>query len=472
MNVLASARKRQIAPAMASAGWLVSKPLSFNALALGMSRVCSMAVAFAIVPLALGYLGTEQYGLWMAVTSLVFMVLCFMDGGAANALVTATARAMASGGNAAVQRIHSAGFVLLTGLSLIIVVVAALIVPLIPWRLVFSLSTDAQGLEAGTTMLVAIACVALAFGVQATMKVRTGLQEIIPVSVWDGVATASAIPALLAAIWLELSLPGLVLAVMGTPLIVRGVACLMFVMQRPQLRPRWADAEAARMRPLLAGGTVFLVITMTQAIAIQSDQLLIAHFVGLEDVAAYSIQQRLFTIPFLLANLVFAVQWPALAAADARGEHDWVRVTFARTLLVSVCTGAIIATGLMVFNAPILSLWIGDAITPSFTLVAGMTAYAVLMVIVGACSTLLISLDVRGPQIWVSLAMMALNLPLSIYLIGEIGAAGAIIGTAVAFFICMVVPYAFIIPRVLGARAEKHGGSANARSPNPTKKDN
>jgi O-antigen/teichoic acid export membrane protein len=50
------------------------------------SKIVGMVVPFAMVPLAVDYLGKEQYGLWVAVSSLIAM-LSFADGGVGNALV-------------------------------------------------------------------------------------------------------------------------------------------------------------------------------------------------------------------------------------------------------------------------------------------------------------------------------------------------------------------------------------------------
>ena len=60
-----------------------------------------------------------------------------------------------------------------------------------------------------------------------------------------------------------------------------------------------------------------------------------------------------------------------------------------------------------------------------------------------------VSMDIRRPQIWISISMMVVNLPLSYILIHQIGAGGAIIATAVSYLLCMIIPYLVLLPRHL-----------------------
>ena len=58
------------------------------------ARILTMGVTLVMVPLSLHYLGKEQYGVWVAVSSMVSM-LGFMDGGAGNAVLNMVAHASA-----------------------------------------------------------------------------------------------------------------------------------------------------------------------------------------------------------------------------------------------------------------------------------------------------------------------------------------------------------------------------------------
>src|SRR5512144_3326213 len=57
-----------------------------------LAAIVQTAVGLVAVPMALGYLGSERYGLWMTVTSLTAM-LAFADFGMGNGLLNAIASA-------------------------------------------------------------------------------------------------------------------------------------------------------------------------------------------------------------------------------------------------------------------------------------------------------------------------------------------------------------------------------------------
>ncbi len=415
----------------------------------GTARIINMIVVFATVPLTLNYLGQERYGLWMAVTSFAFILTTFADGGISNALITATAKANSEGGAAKVRKVIGSAAAIIIPIAILIILIGIIVIPLISWQWTLNLSSRPLAFEARAIMLVMIISIALGFIVNIILKTRAGLQQIPAVSAWDSLAALSILPALSLAIYLQLGIIWLVIAIVGTPLFVKATGSVLFLWHNPKFRARISDVDFSCSRDLLAGGSVFFMIALTQALAIQSDQILIANLASIKEVATYSIVQRLFTIPYILANFLFMAQWPAFSAAAAQGNYDWIKRTFWRTLGGTTFLAIILTGVLLVLHNPILSLWVGDKINPAILLVSTMSLYAVILTIIGACSTLLISLDIRKPQIWMSFTMLVVNLPLSIYLIPKIGAAGAIIGTALSYLLCMVIPYAFIIPKVL-----------------------
>jgi len=437
--------------------------LGIATLSNAVARGASMLVTFLTVPLVIGYLGPEEYGLWMTVTSLVLMLSSFADGGVSLGLISATANAKAKDGDSAVRGIIGSAAAILILVAIILIATSFAVVPFVPWQWVFNLRSAHLAGEASTTVLVIVMSVALASVANMILKVRIGLQQLPAVNAWDAAATISSIPALLLAMQMKLAMPWIAAASVGTPLLIKSIGSVLFLHRTPALMPTREDVNFVTARDLLARGSVFFLITLTQAIAIQSDQVLIARLADVEQVATYSVVWRLFNIPFLIANFFLLSLWPAFSDAAARGAYDWVSTVFWRTLWAVTGLGAVLSLALLAFHKPILAIWVGDRVKPDLLLVAGMTAYAVLAVMVGVCSVLLVSLDIRRLQIWINMLMVTVNVPLSIILIPKIGAAGAIIGTAVSYLLCMVLPYAVLIPRILKNNTSKSVISLQSR---------
>ena len=412
------------------------------------SRLVMTALPLVTIPWTLGYLGAERFGIWMAAASLIG-ILAIMEAGIANALITAISRASANEDNAEIRKLASSALAVLFPLAFVLIFIGLVIVPLVPWSSLFNVQNTTSVSEIPGILMVIITVTALNFIVNACIKLRVGLQQITQASIWETIGALASLPSMFAVIHFELGAPWLIAALLGVPLFIKALSIIAFFIKNKEYRVNFAEANKQSARELVRGSTVFLVGVMAYGVAIASDQILIAIFVSAEAVTPYTIIQRLFSIPFIFANLFFYAQWPVLARAVKRGELEWVGTVFLRTLGIAIAFTIILTSALVLLNKDILRLWVGDAVQPSPLLIVGMALYSILVVIVGACTTLLYSLDARREQIRLSLAMMVLNLPLTIILLHWIGSPGAIWATNAAYVGCMVIPYIFVIRRIL-----------------------
>src|ERR1039457_1440859 len=102
----------------------------------GFARCIGIATVFISVPLTLKYLGTERYGLWMAISSAI-MILGFSDLGINNGLLNGIAQAHGKGDRELARRYVSSAFFSLTAVAILIGVIFAVVYRWIPWGSVF-----------------------------------------------------------------------------------------------------------------------------------------------------------------------------------------------------------------------------------------------------------------------------------------------------------------------------------------------
>ncbi|NNJ75462.1 MAG: oligosaccharide flippase family protein, partial [Anderseniella sp.] len=368
-----------------------------------------MSVPFLTLPWTLGYLGDERFGIWMAVTSLI-TVLALAEGGVSNSLVTATSRAKARDDGDEIRQLAGASFALLVPISVAIFALAWVFVPMVSWKTLLNIKNDTAASEVPDIVIILIAALSFGFVFNVTAKIRTGLQQIPQVSAWEIASTLSAVPALIAVMYLELGAPWLVAAMVATPVVFKGLHAACFLLKHEKYRPVLRDLRLTQLRDLLGGGSMFFVVAMASAVAVSSDQLLIASFVSADAVAPYNVAYRIFALPFIMTSLVFSAQWPVYADAAVRGDVDWVRRSFGKTLALAVSVALVCSIGLSIFIDEIIYLWIGKSLEIPATLTLAMAVYSVLMVTEGACRFLMYSLDLRRELIVLSLLMMVTNL--------------------------------------------------------------
>lgn len=419
-----------------------------TAIATVASRGIGALTTLITVPLTLGYLGTERYGLWMTISSLIAFLI-FTDLGIGNGLLTAIANASGRDDRVQAARDVASAFWMLVAVGGFLVVLVLATLPIVSWAAVFNVNTAEARAEAGPAMIAFGVCFAASLPLAAVTQVRYGYQEGYLNSGFVAAGSILGLILVVLAIQLELGLPFLVLALMGSPLVAGTAnALVLFRKQRPWLAPSLKRADGATAIALLRSGSQFLVLQLALAAAFYSDTLIAARVIGPQAVAEYSVATKLFLVPTVLVTAALGPLWPAYGEAIARRDLDWVRSTLRRSILVALALTVPVSIALALLANPILALWIGGAVSPPTLLVAGIAIWTVLSGVGTALAMLLNGLHILRVQIVTAVIMAILNVGLSIFLASRIGVAGVILGTVIAYPISTLLPLGLYLPRV------------------------
>jgi O-antigen/teichoic acid export membrane protein len=258
---------------------------------------------------------------------------------------------------------------------------------------------------------------------------------------WTIGGSVASLVAVLAAAAAGAPLPVLVLAMLaGTPLAYLANSVALYVVQRPQLRPRRRLVDREAVRRLLHAGGLFFVLSLAFAVGFQTDGFVIAHFLGSAEVAQYSVTLRLFFIAPLGAGLLLSSLWPAYTEALARGDHGFVQRTLRRSTIV-VTAGAAGVSLVLVALAPwLFDRWLGAELQPPTSLLVAIGAWATVFACSTAIATFLNGATVIRFQVIVAVLMAVVNLPLSIVLVQRVGVVGPVYGSLLAQVVLVLVP--------------------------------
>src|SRR5207244_7914415 len=124
------------------------------------ARGVSVLNVLISVPLALAYLGTERYGLWMTITSFVAL-LNFADLGLGNRLIHAISEANGKDDREAARQYVSTAFFSLVVMALSLLGVFLMVYPHVRWDSFFSVSSSGAVQEVGPAVLAVMICLAL-----------------------------------------------------------------------------------------------------------------------------------------------------------------------------------------------------------------------------------------------------------------------------------------------------------------------
>lgn len=414
--------------------------IAWTAVTAAAAKAASLTAMLISVPLTVGYLGPERFGLWMTVAAVVGM-LGFADFGLGNGILNAVSHDKGRNDYSGIHRSVSNGILMLTLISLLILAIFCLVLPLIPWPAVFNVKTELAARETEPVVIVLAACFVATLPLGATHKIQLGLQQGYWGNLWEAAGSLAGLIGIIIATLLEAGLPWIALATAGAPVVFRAVNTFVFFSyQERALRPNLSHIDPIAILRLLRAGGLFFALQLAVIVGFQSDHIIIARIIDVSVVAGYDVALKLSTLPSLFIGLIVVAQWPAYGEALRRGDARWIRTTFIRTVRLSMLFGIPYALVLLVWGDWLIKIWAGPEVVPSTGLLIGIAIWSVLATLGTVIAALLNGLHVVKFQAINSLLMATANILLSIYLVGKIGAVGAIFGTIISYTIFTLFP--------------------------------
>lgn len=425
-------------------------------LAAVLARSVSIATALITVPLTLEYLGTERYGMWMTMSSVVAMI-AFTDLGIGNGLLNAISSAYGKDDFSEIKEYVSSGMFALGGIALAILAIFGALYYVVPWYEVFNVKTLQAKQEAGPALAVFVACFAIAIPFNVVQRVQMGLQKGFLANLWLGFSSIFALGCVVLAVWMRAGLPWLVLAYAGSPLVaslLNGI--VYFGWQERQSAPAFSSITLRAMKRIANIGISFFVIQIAGVIVFASDNIVIAQVLGAHFVAGYAVPQRLFSIVPGLLSMALVPLWPAYSEAISRGDHGWAWRTLKRTLILAMGSAALASIVLVFGGKWLIALWVGPAIATSMWLLLGLGIWQVVQAGGIAVNMYLNAANVMRFLTISCVSLAVVAVVLKICLVTAIGVAGVIWATIISYVLCVGIPtYLFLRKKSPAAHTEK-----------------
>jgi len=415
----------------------------------GISRAVRIGVSFITVPLTLHYLGNERFGLWMTISSVLAMA-GFADFGIGNGVLNTVSTAFGKDDWDGIRRAISSGFAVLTVIGALMLALFLSIYKFVDWGNLFRATTVAARAEAGPAILVFAVCFALNIPLDVVQRAQLGLQQGFLTNLWQVGSSIMILVGILAVIHFHLSLVALVIAFAGAP--VLGTAMnvgYFFGVSRRDLLPRWHLVSQQIIAQIAKLGGLFFVLQLVVAVSFSADNFIIARILGVADVTAFSIPQRMFSVISLVVAMFMMPLWPAYGEAISRGDVLWVRNTLSRTILGVFVSTTVASAALLLFSGRLLLWWVGPGIHPSFLLLLGLAVWAVLSNCGNALAMFLNGAGIVKFQVIVASVFGIGCLLTKILLTHLYGIAGVPWATIIAYAVLNAFPYVIYVPRLL-----------------------
>lgn len=413
------------------------------------ARVVQIGTSLITVPLTLKYLGNERFGLWMTISSVLAMAT-FADFGIGNGVLNGVAKSFGRDDIEGVRKVASSGFAVLSSIAILLMTGFIAVYRFVNWADFFRVTSLQARAEAGPALMVFAICFVLNISMDVVQRVQLGLQQGYRYGLWQLTGSIMGFIGVICGIWMHVSLPVLVIAIAGAPILATALNAIHFFgFVRPDLQPNPGFVSNESIAQIVRLGGLFFVLQVVVAVSYSADNFIIARTLGALNVPEYSIPQRMFSLIATMSSMLVAPFWPAYGEAVSRGDIGWVRRTLRNSLLVVLAGSSVASFVVLALSHPILRWWVGSRVHPPFVLLLGLTVWTIIGCCGDALAMFMNGAEVVGFQVVVASIFGLACVITKVMLIHRFGIVAVPWATIAAYSLLSAVPTAFYVPRLL-----------------------
>lgn len=414
----------------------------------------SIIITLIIVPMTLGYISSELYGVWLTLSSIVIW-FGFFDIGFTLGLKNKLAEAIAlKDWNKGKSLISTTYFLML----LIFIPLFIFLEIILPFLNISSfINVDYLY---NYDIIRACRILILFFCLQMILNVVISV-----IAAFQRVALSSALYVIgnicsLLTIYIFTnttapSLSLLAIAISGMPVIVLLVATfILYSNKLKSVRPSIIYIDKKYIKELLPLGFKFFLIQIQYVVLFQTTNILISNISGPKDVTAYNLAYKYISGVMMVYTIILSPLWPAFTDAYIKKDYVWMRNVYKK--MTKIYYISIIIVVVMVLISPLFyNLWISNKVEVPLSMTVTVAMYIIICNWDNLQVNLINGIGTIKLQSYITTIGLILHVPLS-FLLGRnigIGATGVILSMIIINIIYSVF-FTIQINKLLHDKAE------------------
>ncbi len=385
----------------------------------------SILTSLLLVPMTLGYVSAEIYGVWLTISSILHW-LTYMDVGVThglkNRLNECLARKDYEKGKSLVSTTYAIMFAIFAPLSVLLTAVS----PLIDWCRILNVDPSNQDIII-KTMQVLFVFIALQMIVNVFVAVVAAYQKTALSSLFAVIGQICSLCIIgIMTMFVKPSLLNLAFAYSLMPILIVLIASIIyFKTTMREVAPSIESINTAYIKDLWGLGIKFFIIQVQMIVLYQATNILISHIAGPESVTQYNIAYKLLNIVVMVYTIILNPLWPAFTDAYTKKDYTWMNNMYKKMqkLYLFLC---LMISLIVILSSILIKLWVGDKVSVPFILTLSIAVYT----LIHCWDTLQVTL-INGTgkvelQSYVILIGLLLHVPLSLFLGKYIGILGVV----------------------------------------------
>ena len=286
---------------------------------------CSIIISLLIVPLTLGYVSSDLYGIWLTLSSII-MWLNFFDIGFTLGLKNKLTEAIALGDMQRGKVLVSTTYFMMIAIFIPLCILLEMIIPHINWASFLNV-TGNYNPDIIKTLHILAACLCAQMIVNVLTAVLAAYQKVALSSAFPVIGNfISLFIILLLTKYCPPSLSLLALAISTIPIFVIIIASfILFSSSFKAVAPSWNFVKKKQIKDLFNLGSKFFLIQAQIVVLYQCTNILISNLSGPSDVTSYNIAYKYITISMMILTIIMAPLWPAFTEAYTKNDYSWMK---------------------------------------------------------------------------------------------------------------------------------------------------
>lgn len=411
-------------------------------------KFISILTALYSVPLTLNYLGPNSYGILMLITS-INVILIFSDLGLGNGLVNSVSKYSALSNRSGIKLSISSVFFILCIITLCLSLIYLFSASHISWYKLLNIKKTEFIPDIEYSIHLFIACFLLNVPLSVVYKVQIGYQEMFLANIWQSIGNLFGFISLVLFIRYRLTLPYIVFALNGIPLLFTLFNFITeFYFRRPINRPELKYFKASFSIQILNAGLIFTFINLANVVGSSFDNFILARELGPSNIVNFTIVSKLFSILYVITYFS-APFWPAFSEAILKNDFKWARSAFRKIMNVTVGVTFIVCLLISIFYAPVIEEWVGGEVKIKFNLIIGFSFFWIFSALAQASVNLMQSERYLKTLLLFTCLYSFFSFILKIIFVKHFGDFGVIIAGAICYGFFFSIPITVYSLRIL-----------------------
>jgi len=400
----------------------------------------SIFAGFLLVPLALEYLDSTRYGIWLTLSSILAW-FGFFDIGLGNGLRNKFAEAKAKGDDKLVKTYVSTTYAIVTSIMFILFTLFLIVNKFLDWTKILN-TPSSMRTDINNMVIVVFIFFCLRFVTKLLTNIlladqKSGIRD--SLDLISKLMNLGLIFLLLKTTEGSLFKLGLVYSV--TPVFVLIIASFFFFTKYYSAYiPSIKYIDFKYSKDLMKLGLDFFIIQIAAVIIYSTDNMIITQLFGPAEVTPYNIAHKYFGMAMMGFIIIIAPFWSAFTEAYTKGDFAWIKKSIKKLIGI----WSILAIGLLIMLVianPFYDFWLDGKVKVPFLLSLLMGVF----VLMQSWNTIFVHFinGVGKVKLQRNIAIFGaiLNIPLSIFFAKylRMGISGVIFATVLGTFIGIVI---------------------------------